>query len=168
MEYLQGRIDSVEKKKAKDGAPYLSLKIDGQHYTCWDEELFSGLKEGNLVQYRWRPSGRFKRITELKVIQDSPKPGANEQSLMRKMSALRSAALLHAHDNRHPYQKRLNTLLTALSFELYLLNEELPGAFYEQLKKALSDEKKSSSFPYTEPPDLEQELEIILSSLAKG
>ena len=44
------------------------------------------------------------------------------------MNALRTAAMLYAHDPPKSHDKTLATLLTAMFFELYLLDEEPLGS----------------------------------------
>jgi len=122
--YETGRISDVQPKRTKEGTPYLSLKIDGSHFTCWDEDLFTDLQEGTTLEYKWKPSGRFKRITEFRRTTRADDLSASNGRRITRMNALRTAAMLYANDSIDDHSKHLSTLSSAMFFELYLLDEE--------------------------------------------
>ena len=126
--YQSGRITDIQPKQTKEGTPYRSLKIDGHHFTCWDPDLFDDLQEGVTVEYRWKPSGRFKRITEFHRSDVPHRAFSPTDRRITRMNALRTAAMLYAHDPPESHDKTLATLSTAMFFELYLLDEEPLGS----------------------------------------
>jgi len=67
------------------------VKIDGEHYTCWDKRLISELVEGRGVDYEWDQSGKFKKIVDLDTVSCIPELSPNELRILR-MSTLRSAS----------------------------------------------------------------------------
>ena len=122
--YETGRVTDVQPKQTKDGTSYLSLRIDGRHFTCWDEDLFSDLEEGIDLEYRWKPSGRFRRITEFRRRTEATGSFSSSDHRITRMNALRTAAMLYANYSSQGSDRDLDTLSTAMMFELYLLDEE--------------------------------------------
>ncbi len=100
---MQGRIDKVWQNRAKNEKPYLTLEIGGQRYNLWDEDLFDTVKEGGMVEYDARQTGKFYNITALSPIDgngaqpgnDLPDPHYRSREI-RKMSCLKSANVLAA------------------------------------------------------------------------
>jgi len=72
MNQEKGRIEDVARKKAKNGTPYASVRIDGENYTCWDDALISKLDTGQDVDYQWEQSGKFKKIIDIEPVLDEP------------------------------------------------------------------------------------------------
>jgi len=138
---LRGKVEKIKRREAKDGSPYLSLRINGESFTLWDEKLFDQIEENSLVEYRWKPSGKYKRIVEIRKIettehQDEP----NEEIQMIRMSALRSACMLYAHDDLPPAIKRTNALLTAITFELYLSGDKSLDSYRAFVQDAVEED----------------------------
>ena len=52
MNQDKGRIEDVARRKAKNGTPYASVRIDGENYTCWDDALISKLESGQDADYQ--------------------------------------------------------------------------------------------------------------------
>jgi len=93
MNQDNGRIEDVARKKAKNGTPYASVRIDGENYTCWDDALISKLESGQDVDYQWEQSGKFKKIIDIEPVLDDLELSPKDLRILR-MSALRSASYL--------------------------------------------------------------------------
>lgn len=137
--YQSGRITDIQPKQTKEGTPYRSLKIDGHHFTCWNPDLFDDLQEGVTVEYRWKSSGRFKRITEFHRADVPHSSFSPSDRRITRMNALRTAAMLYAHDPPESHDKTLATLSTAMFFELYLLDEEPLGSLSRDYHSRILD-----------------------------
>jgi hypothetical protein len=66
---MKGTIDSITKKTSKDGKEFHIIVIDRIDYSYWDSA--EGLSQGQQVEFDFIPSGKWKNITEIKVIADS-------------------------------------------------------------------------------------------------
>jgi len=119
MNRQTGRIEEATGKKAKNGTPYASVKIDGEHYTCLDDRLISELAEGKAVEYQWDQSGKFKKIVDLATVSCDPELSPNELRILR-MSTLRSAFYLEIGIDLPLDEKADVTMHTARIFERHI------------------------------------------------
>jgi len=110
----------VAKKKAKNGTPYASVRIDGENYTCWDDALISKLDTGQDVDYQWEQSGKFKKIIDIEPVFDDLELTPKDLRILR-MSALRSASYLEIGLDVPLEEKLRTTLETSRAFERYIL-----------------------------------------------
>ena len=91
---MKGRIEKIWDNESRNGQRYLGLSIDGQRYTLWEEKYFDQLQEGEVIDFEWKKSGRFKNITEIKYNnEDNNYPEKKLKSIIR-MSCLKSASEL--------------------------------------------------------------------------
>jgi len=110
----------VARKKAKNGTPYASVRIDGENYTCWDDALISKLESGQDVDYQWEQSGKFKKIIDIEPVLDDLELSPKDLRILR-MSALRSASYLEIGLDVPLEEKLRTTLETSRAFEQYIL-----------------------------------------------
>jgi len=120
MNQDNGRIEDVARKKAKNGTPYASVRIDGENYTCWDDALISKLETGQDVDYEWEQSGKFKKIIDIEPVLDDLDLTPKDLRILR-MSALRSASYLEIGLDVPLEEKLRTTLETSRAFERYIL-----------------------------------------------
>ena len=120
MNQDKGRIEDVARKKAKNGTPYASVRIDGENYTCWDDALISKLESGQDVDYQWEQSGKFKKIIDIEPALDDLELSPKDLRILR-MSALRSASYLEIGLDVPLEEKLRTTLETSRAFERYIL-----------------------------------------------
>jgi len=120
MNQDKGRIEDVARKKAKNGTPYASVRIDGENYTCWDDALISKLESGQDVDYQWEQSGKFKKIIDIEPVLDDLDLTPKDLRILR-MSALRSASYLEIGLDVPLEEKLGTTLETSRAFERYIL-----------------------------------------------
>ena len=120
MNQGKGRIEDVARKKAKNGTPYASVRIDGEQYTCWDDALISKIESGQAVDYQWEQSGKFKKIIDIEPALDDPDLTPKDLRILR-MSALRSASYLEIGLDVPLEEKLRTTLETSRAFERYIL-----------------------------------------------
>lgn len=121
---MKGRIEGIEEKHTKNGRTYLLLSIDGQNYSLWDGKLFEGLREGDLVEYKWKQSGDYRNITE---IEPAKEPSGNGQRIREvqilKMSCLKSASAILANLGCEPEERVSLTIEAARRFEKYVTGD---------------------------------------------
>ena len=120
MNQGKGRIEDVARKKAKNGTPYASVRIDGEQYTCWDDALISKIESGQAVDYQWEQSGKFKKIIDIEPVLDDLELSPKDLRILR-MSALRSASYLEIGLDVPLEEKLRTTLETSRTFERYIL-----------------------------------------------
>jgi hypothetical protein len=97
---MRGAIEKIWENKTKDDKKYHVLEIGGEKYSVWDSKLLDGIEEGATVDYEWKASGDFKKITGIQKIENDFKPEAyipDRKSMeIIRMSCLRSASeILH-------------------------------------------------------------------------
>lgn len=69
---MKGTIDNIEDKKKKNGEPYQVITIDDQWYSVWEFELIKGLEYGQIVEFEFTESGKYKNLTEIKALPGVP------------------------------------------------------------------------------------------------
>jgi len=122
MDEKEGRgiIESIKEKKTKSGEKYLALTIDGERYSLWDKDYFNQIQEGDLVTYKWKQSGNFKKITEIERI-ENPELDLRERKLIR-MGCLKYATELISGLNGFDVADRISyTIEAAQVFEKYVM-----------------------------------------------
>ena len=121
---MKGSIDKIWENETKDNKTYHVVNIGGENYSVWDSKLLDDLTEGSSVEYEWKKSGDYKKITDLRKIDanpglEGPKPDRKSTEIMR-MSCLRSASeVLHGLDIE-PVEKTKQALDIARQFEKYV------------------------------------------------
>lgn len=124
---MRGKIENLEMHKLKDGRKYLSLSIDGESYSLWDEKYMSGLEEGMPVRYEWRKSGKFKNITRIEPNQGYKNPNKEKDEQIIKMSCLRSACEILANAHMGPLEKGHLAIEIARMYEAHVF-----GILYDE------------------------------------
>ena len=76
---MRGKIERIWENQTKDGEKYWVLSIDGKNYSVWDPAVLEGLSEGMEVEYEFRRSGKYNRITDLKKL-DTSQRGPDAES----------------------------------------------------------------------------------------
>ena len=122
---MKGRIERIEEKHARNGQTYLLLSIDGQNYSLWDGKAFDGVREGDLVEYKWKQSGDYRNITDIAPVAE---PSGNGQPVREvqilKMSCLKSASTILGNLDCEPDERVTLTIGAARRFEKYVTGEE--------------------------------------------
>ena len=92
---MEGKIEKIWENE-KNGKKYWVLAIGGDRYSVWDEKYIHGLSEGAVVDYKWRQSGNFRKITDLRKIDPEPEidPYKRDRKSIEivRMSCLKSAS----------------------------------------------------------------------------
>jgi hypothetical protein len=134
---MRGRIEKIEPHELKDGRKYLSLSIDGETYSLWDEKYMSSLEEGMPVKYEWRKSGRFKNITKIERNKNQGYQNANKEKNEQiiKMSCLRSACEILANAHMGPLEKGKLAIDIARMYEAHVF-----GILYDEPELGEEDE----------------------------
>ncbi len=126
---MKGIIDKIWENKTKGNKPYWVLSINGDNYSVWDKKYLEGIQEGSSVEYEWRPSGDYRKVTDLKKIEMEPgferagKSNGRDQQIIR-MSCVKSAVVLASNSDKLPKDKAEMTLGIARQFEKYVTDKE--------------------------------------------
>jgi hypothetical protein len=131
---MEGRVDKIWENES-NGKLYWVLQIDGERYATWNRKHLEDLKEGSLVVYEYKQSGKYRNITSLAPVNapdDEEKPvyrskftDPYERDLrMVRMSALRSATQLIYNEQMDWDQKVASTFELAREFEHYVVGKE--------------------------------------------
>ncbi len=57
---MKGIIEQIWENESKNGQQYVTVQIDGERYSVWDDKHFDQLQEGAEIEYEFRQSGNFK------------------------------------------------------------------------------------------------------------
>jgi len=125
---MQGTIDKIWENQTKGNKTYHVLEIGGEKYSVWDTKLIEGLGEGSVVEYDWKRSGDFMKITDLRKIDPAPQfePGYQDRKAREivRMSCLRSASEILNGIYIGPDDKMRKALEIAKEFEKYVTDME--------------------------------------------
>ena len=130
---MKGIIEQIWENESKNGQQYLTVQIDGERYSVWDDKHFDQLQEGAEIEYEFRQSGNFKNITEVSnpaqsEQNDGPPMYHNDRDRqITRLSCLKSAAQILAPAQVDPDTKRGLVIDTARVFERYV-GENDPGS----------------------------------------
>lgn len=127
---MKGIIEQVWENESKNGQQYLTVQIDGERYTVWDDKYFDQLQEGAEIEYQFRQSGNFSNITEVATLtenNDVPLYQNGRDRQITRLSCLKSAAQILAPAQVDPDAKRDMVIDTARVFERYV-QEDDPGS----------------------------------------
>ena len=129
---MRGIIEQVWHNESKNGQQYVTVQIEGERYSVWDNKYFDQLQEGADIEYDFRQSGNFKNITEIQgPAQTEPGPGPlysnGRDRQITRLSCLKSAARILGPAPIDPDAKRDLVIDTARVFERYV-SEDDPGA----------------------------------------
>ena len=125
---MKGSIDKIWENQTNDKKTYHVLDIGGERYSVWDSKLLEGLEEGSEVEYDWKKSGNFKKITDLKKIELEPdlnsyNPDRKSREIIR-MSCVRSASQILQDLSIDPMDKSSKALDIAREFEKYVTDRD--------------------------------------------
>jgi len=135
---MEGKIEKIWENE-KNGKRYWVLEIGGEKYSVWDEKYVDGLSEGSVVDYNWRQSGNFRKITDLRKLDVQPLNTKNEQIV--RMSCLRTAGEIISGERLDLRLKIERVLDTSKIFEKYVVTGDIPDE-YKILLEAY-DKKKT-------------------------
>ena len=126
---MKGEIEKIWDNESKNGKRYLGISVAGERYTLWEEEYFDKLKEGDVIDFEWKKSGKYKNITKINMNNDNDDFMERKQESIIRMSCLKSASELIAGSDLEPGKRVDMALDFARKFEKYVkddLEEELP------------------------------------------
>jgi hypothetical protein len=120
---MKGIIEKIWENKDKKGEKYWVIAIDGQRYSVWDENLMKNLSEGDLIEFLWKKSGRFRNITKIEKLPEKQALALQEEKSKQiiRMSCIRSAAEILARVEIDPEEKVNKVIKIAKQFEDHVL-----------------------------------------------
>ena len=117
---MKGTVEKIWDNESRNGQRYLGLSIEGQRYTLWEEKYFDQLQEGDVIDFEWKKSGRFKNITKITTNDDDNYYQEKRQISIIRMSCLKSASELIS-DSEIEADKRADIAIDfARKFEDYI------------------------------------------------
>jgi len=125
---MKGTVEQVWENESRTGQKYLTVQIDGERYSVWDQKYFDQLREGVEIEYEFRQSGNFKNITEVRDRAHKDEPPAYQNHRDRqitRLSCLKSAAEILAPAQLDPQIKRDLVIDTAKVFERYVSDNDI-------------------------------------------
>ena len=117
---MQGTVTSVQQRTGRtSGSPFEVITIDDQEYSMFDN--LGTCKEGDLVEFEFKESGKYKNITSLEVVKSSDKPSSARSTgdEIRRMSVLRTSVEFHALQKNPPTESDI--LNTATRFSQFVM-----------------------------------------------
>lgn len=119
---MRGTIEKIWENESTKGKPYLTLLIDGEKYSLWDQKHFDQLQEGDEVEYKWRQSGDFRNITKIGRVDDGEL--TSNQKRMTRMGCLKYASSIVSLTEGDLKEKASYAIAMARDFEQYVLEPE--------------------------------------------
>jgi hypothetical protein len=117
---MKGTVEKIWENESRSGQRYLGVSIDGQRYTLWDEKYFDLINEGEVIDFDWKKSGRYKNITEIAMKNDDNDYSNRRLKSIIRMSCLKSASELIS-DSDIETEKRADLAIDfAKKFENYI------------------------------------------------
>lgn len=126
---MKGEIEKIWDNESRNGQRYLGISVDGERYTLWEEKYFDKLKEGDIIDFEWKKSGKYKNITKINMNNDDNDFMERKQENIIRMSCLKSASELIAGSDLEPVKRADMALDFAGKFEKYIrdgLEEDAP------------------------------------------
>lgn len=68
---MQEKVGRIWHNHRPDGSEYWVLSIDGKRYSTWDKNMVADVREGDLVDFAFTDSGRYRNLTGIKRIESS-------------------------------------------------------------------------------------------------
>jgi hypothetical protein len=122
---MKGTVEKIWENRSKNGQKYLSLVIDSQKYSFWDEKYFDQIQEGMLIDFDWKKSGKFKNIIKITPREEDNLYSDRRQESIIRMSCLRSASEILS-GSKIPYEQRMDKAIEiARKFEKYIEEEDI-------------------------------------------
>ena len=126
---MQGTVEKIWENETNDNRKYHVLEVGGEKYSVWDSKLMEGLEEGSIIEYEWKKSGDFKKITDLRSLNggqelDQPYKKNSKQMEIIRMSCLKSASEILHGLYIDPDVKTKKAVEIAKEFEKYVTGAE--------------------------------------------
>lgn len=129
---MQGTVEKIWENETREGKKYHVLEIGGEKYSVWDQKLLEGLAEGSRVDYEWKKSGDFRKITDIKPSGTAPDAGYSSHERKNteiiRMSCLKSASEILYGLFLDPDVKARKAIDIAREFEKYVRGDGEGGA----------------------------------------
>ena len=125
---MKGQIEKIWDNESRNGQRYLGLSDDGERYTLWEEKYFDRLQEGDVIDFEWKKSGKYRNITKINMNDDDGDFMERKHESIIRMSCLKSASELIAGSDLEPDKRADMALDFARKFEMYVkddLEEEI-------------------------------------------
>lgn len=133
---MKGQIEKIWDNESRNGQRYLGLAIDGQRYTLWEEQYFDQLQEGDVIDFEWNKSGRFKNITKIAYANNGSKYQEKKLQSIIRMSCLKSASELISGSDVEPGNMAEMAIDFAKKFEDYIKDDFIEDNDIKPKKKS--------------------------------
>ena len=127
---MRGTIEQVWENESRNGQKYLTVQLNGERYSIWDNKYFDAIGEGAIIDYDVKQSGNFKHLTDIEPVNNNgelpPYQPNHKDTQITRMSCLKSASEIMAPVQLDPNTKREMVIETARYFERYVFEGD-PG-----------------------------------------
>ena len=124
---MQGTIGKIWHNHRTDGSEFWVLSIDSERYSTWDRNLIANIQEGDLVEFSYDQSGRFRNLKAINRLSRSPFMTADllttspESLRLVRMNCLKISAELLKDTTMLPEQKTSMTISMSKKLEEHIL-----------------------------------------------
>ncbi len=126
---MKGKIEKIWDNESRNGQRYLGLSVDGERYTLWEEKYFDKLQEGDIIDFEWKKSGKYRNITKINMDDEDGNFMERKHESIIRMSCLKSASELISDSDVEPNKRADLAIDFARKFEKYVkddLEEDAP------------------------------------------
>ena len=125
---MRGIIDKVWENESRNGQKYVTVEIDGERYSVWDQQYFGDLRQGARIEYDVQESGNFKHLSDIEPLGDGQRPapynGTPKDRQITRLSCLKSASEIAAPLPMDLDDKEHLVIDLARRFERYVFEED--------------------------------------------
>ncbi len=138
-------MDKIWHNQRTDGSEYWALSINGERYTIWEKDLIADIKEGDLVEFAFTFSGRYRNLTGIRRLASSAFTTADKlvsdpTSLrITRMNCLRTAAEMLKDTTLLPEQKVSLAITMAQQLENHVLGNPENSELQEVMRQKEDD-----------------------------
>lgn len=149
MSRVKGTVNRIWHNRKPDGSGYWVLSIDGQQYSTWDRNLARNIEQGDLVEFLFTESGRYRNLTFLKRLGSAGFATADkllvspESLWIVRMNCLRTATEMISEASLLSDQKICRVISIAKRLEDHVLRS--PGDCPRPTEKQKPDNNKADS-----------------------
>ena len=86
---MKGEVYKIWENETRDNKIFHVVEIAGERYSVWDPRLLVGVEEGSHVEYDWKKSGNFKKLTGLRKIDYDPELNSPYKPTRKSMELVR-------------------------------------------------------------------------------
>ena len=126
----------IWENESRKGQRYLGLSIEGQRYTLWEDKYFDLINEGDVIDFEWKKSGKYKNIIKIATMNEDNLYSERKLKSIIRMSCLKSASELISDSEIEADERAERAIEFARKFEDYIREDWTEGKKPEQKKRS--------------------------------